>query len=189
MTKYFELEDNNSIRGRWFLESPRDEKGEWFPPYTFTAGHPIEPPGPLKLPLRRPGKPIDFTLADSAMPVANARTTELFERIAPGAIQRIPITLEAERDPYFILNVTRTVDCIDLQATEEVEYWKPEHGRPERVGDFRMVFGLRVDRLKAGGHPLFRLKGWTIALIASEEIKLALEREKVLGPKFFPVTD
>jgi hypothetical protein len=94
--------------------------------------------------------------------------------------------VEGLPEPYYILNSLRTLRCIDEARSEEVEYWKPEHGEPERVGEYRAVYGLRIDPIKAAGADIFRTWGWTVALIASEHLKQTLEEERITGAKFIP---
>jgi hypothetical protein len=66
-------------------------------------------------------------------------------------------------------------------------YWGPEHGVPDRIGDYRNVVGLKIDAAKVAGANIFRPWGWTGVLIVSERIKLALEEEDMVGPKFAEV--
>jgi hypothetical protein len=98
------------------------------------------------------------------------------------------VKVASESEPYFLVNVTRTVRCIDDSASEEVRYWKPEDGRPEKVGKYRAVSGMRIDPTKVGDAKVFRTWGWSIALIVSEDLKEALERAGVTGAKFEEVT-
>jgi hypothetical protein len=55
----------------------------------------------------------------------------------------------------------------------------PEDGLPEKVGQYYAVDDLRIDPTKPGDTRMFRTEGWPLALIVSEDIKMALERGKV----------
>ncbi len=79
------------------------------------------------------------------------------------------------------------IRCIDDEASEEVIRWTPEDGRPDRVGQYRDVDGMRIDPPQVGDAQVFRTWGWSIALIVSEDIKLALERIRATGVRFTPV--
>ncbi len=85
------------------------------------------------------------------------------------------------------MNVTHLVKCINDEASEEVEYWTPEDGRPEKVGQYQGVHGMRIDPAKVGDAKIFRTWGWTIALIVDEEIKQSLMRIGATGTKFVEV--
>jgi hypothetical protein len=54
----------------------------------------------------------------------------------------------------------------------------------QRLDDVR---GLKVDPAKVGGAHIFRPWGWTVALLVSEHVKRALEREGVTGTRFTEV--
>src|SRR5262245_12919954 len=86
MTSFFEVEDDVDVKGRWYLDGLSDKKGRKLDSRDFTYGNrlglkprlkislsdeeslvEIEPP--LKVSLRRQGKPLDFTYADFDMPI------------------------------------------------------------------------------------------------------------------------
>ena len=103
-------------------------------------------------------------------------------------MQLLAVDVDGQSEPYCILVATRLIRCIDDNASEEVGYWTPEDGRPEKVGKYRGVSGMRIDPTKVGGAKVFRTWGWTIALVVSEDLKEALERAGVTGAKFEEVT-
>ena len=92
--------------------------------------------------------------------------------------------MEGHAGPYFILNTLRVIRCIDEARCVEVRYFTPEDGQPEKVGQYRVVSGMRIDPAKVEGARIFRPWGWTVALVVSEDLKQALEREGVTGTKF-----
>ncbi|WP_407667015.1 imm11 family protein [Myxococcus guangdongensis] len=79
---------------------------------------------------------------------------------------------------------TRFVRCIDDKASKEVQYWMPEDERPEKIGHYRGVIDLRIDRAQVGNAKVFRTWGWSVALIVSEDIKAALGAAKITGARF-----
>ena len=168
------------------MGDPRDEQGqEVDDPYIFAAGRPTNVKGRLTMPVNEPGKPLDFcTAGTGAAPVVHVKVATLFAELAPDDVQLIPVNIQGHPDQYLILVATKRIRCIDDEASEEVRYWKPEHGQPERVGDYKSVMGLRIDTSKVSDTKVFRTEGWDIALIVSEDIKKALERAKITGAKF-----
>ncbi|MFP2904049.1 imm11 family protein [Pyxidicoccus sp. 3LFB2] len=111
----------------------------------------------------------------------------MFAELAPDDVQLFPVEVEGQPEPYFILNATRLVKCIDDSACEEAKYFKPEDGQPEKTGTYRSVMGLRIDKSLVGNVKVFRTWGWPLALIVSEPIKEALERTGATGMKFTEV--
>ncbi len=183
-TRYFKLRDDVDLPNRWRLEPPVDETGQEVNPWQFTKGQPVQPAGRLRMSVSRSGVPLDFTLTGLDVPVVRAHVAALLAELAPNDVQFLPVDIEGQPDPFHIFVATRLVRCIDGHATEEVRYWKPEDGRPEKVGKYRYVGGMRIDPSKVGGTRVFRTWGWTVALIVHEDIKLALERANVTGTHF-----
>lgn len=183
--RYFDLTDNMPIRGRWLLGTPKDLQGrEVEDPWSFTDGTSISVPGPLKLPIDVPGTALDFSHASFSAPVVSARVAAVFAELAPAEVQTIPVEVDDQSEPFFILVATRLIRCIDDAACAEVERWTPEDGRPEKVGQYRDVYKMRIDPSKVGEAKVFRTWGWSIALIVREDIKEALERLGATGTKF-----
>jgi hypothetical protein len=186
--RYFDLSDDVYVPGRWHIDTPVNETGQEVDPWQFTEGHSVEVSESLRMALQVAGKPLDFTLAGLDIPVVHAKAASIFVELAPNDVQLIPVHVDGQPEEYCILVVTRTLRCIDDQASEEVRYWKPEDGRPDKAGKYRAVYGMRIDPTKVGDAKVFRTWGWTIALIVSEDIKEALERAGVTGVKFKEVT-
>jgi hypothetical protein len=186
--RYFQLSDNVSIPGRWDLGHPEDTRGhEVEDPWMFREGHPVEVKKRLTVPVEEPGKALDFSLAGFSTPVVSAKVANIFAELAPNDVQLIPVDVKDHPGPYFILVATQRIRCIDDAASEEVLYWTSEDGRPEKVGQYRDVYGMRIAPAKVGNAKVFRTEGWSIALIVSEDIKKALERINATGVKFTQV--
>jgi hypothetical protein len=60
----------------------------------------------------------------------------------------------------------------------------PEDEEPDRVGQYRDVRDMRIDRAMVGNAKVFRPEGWEVALVVSEEIKNALENMGATGTRF-----
>jgi len=132
-----------------------------------------------------PGTALDFTLASFSIPVVHGRVVSLLERLGlEREVQFIPAVVEGHAGPYFVLNTLHTFPCIDDARCEEVLYWLSEDNRPDKEGQYRNVAGLKVDPAKVGAASIFRPWGWTVALIVSEHVKLAMESEGITGTRF-----
>ena len=186
--RYFKLSQSVGGSDDWDLGNPTHPQGrEVDNPWMFRTGMPVEDPGFLKIPIGRPGRTLDFTLAGFSIPVVHTRVASLFMELAPRDVQLLPVDISGRPDMFRILVALRLIRCIDDQASEEVEYWTPEDGRPEKVGQYRDVYGMRIDPTKVGEAQVFRTWGWSVALIVSEEIKDTLERLGATGTKFTQV--
>jgi hypothetical protein len=187
MPRYYHLRDDRRSQTRWHLGTPVNESGEELDPWQFFEGHPLEMGCVPCFPLDVPGDPLDFCWAAFAIPVVHERFVQIFQRLGVQEAQFIPTLVEGHSGPYFILNTLRTIRCIDDARCEEVEYWEPEDGQPEKLGEYRYVHGLRIDPSKVGGTRIFRTWGWSLALILSEDLKQAIEAERLTGTHFVEV--
>ena len=187
MPGYYDLTDDMRIPKRWHLRSPLDERGQAIAPWLFRKGQWCEPQGTIRFPVKPEGLALDFTLASSAIPVVHGRVVQLMERLGIQEVQFLPAQVEGHGEPYFVLNALRVIRCIDDTRCEEVRYWRPEDNRPDKEGEYKVVAGMRIDPTRVGDARLFRPWGWTVALIVSEELKQAMEKECISGVKFVQV--
>ena len=187
MSTYHELKDDMRIPSRWHLRTPTDEHGQKLYPWQFTEGRWIEPQGVIRFPVRPEGVALEFTLDAFATPVVHGRVVQLFERLGIQDVQFLPVEVQGHAGPWFILNALCTRRCIDDARCAEVQYFKPEDGQPEKVGEYKSVRGMRIDPAKTEGARVFRPWGWPEALIISEDLKQALEREGITGTRFTEV--
>ncbi|WNZ60840.1 hypothetical protein QEG98_33680 [Myxococcus sp. MxC21-1] len=174
------------LDGIWSLNEPLDKQGQELENWReFTSGRPARVSGPLWIPIDEPGRRLDYNAAGAGMtPIVHVKVATIFAELAPNDVQLIPVDIKGYLDEYLILVAIRLVRCIDDEASEEVMYWKPEDERPEKLGKYRSVYGMRIDPSKVGDVKVFRTWGWTGVLIVSEDIKTAMERASVTGAEF-----
>lgn len=184
--KFFRIIDDFSIPNRWYLQEPVGANGKEVDARKFTAGKKVRPRSDLVVPLSRSGLPLDFTLAAFDMPIASRKVGDLLDQLAPSDIQRIPVAVDSLSSGYEIINVISMHDCVD-EKQSEIVWWKRSDGRPDKIGQYRMITKLKINPEVVGVSKIFRIAGWEVALIVSHEIKLALEKEKVTGIKFSAV--
>ncbi|HVG62628.1 MAG TPA: DUF1629 domain-containing protein [Hyalangium sp.] len=186
--RYFDLFDNMRIPERWALRSPVDEIGQEVDPWQFGKGRRLELQDTLRLPVARTGRALDFTSTGLAIPIVSRRMVSLFERLGlQHQVQFFPAQVEGQAEPYFILNILRVIRCIDEARSEEIHHWKPEDGNPEKVGQYRVVSGMRIDPTQVGDAHIFRPWGWRVVIVVSEYLKQAMEEEGITGPRFIEV--
>lgn len=183
--RFYRLLSDMKLPDRWFLRGPVGPGGTEIDPRDFTECRPLDVAGPLRIPLRRKGVELGFTLADFGMPVVWRSVVDALAELDPGAFQRFPVTVEGSGGEFDIVNVLAKVLCLD-ESRSEVSYFTEADGRPDLVGQYNMVLNLHVDPEVIGDHHLFRIDGWEVAIIVSEAAKRILERAK--GAVFEPVT-
>lgn len=155
----------------------------------FGEGRPLPDLGPIKAPVRNPGERRAFVLAGiEGVPIVSEAAANVFRTLAPNDVQLFPVMVEGVPERYFIVNAVKVMDCIDEANCREVHHYSPGDPFPEYEGEYRWIYGLRIDPAKTEGTHVFRLKRFKIALIVSEPIKDALEKVGSLGVSFERVT-
>ena len=175
---------------RWLIETPTRDSGEAFDePWMFADGRVLPDPGPLKARIAHPGEKRTFIFsAIEKAPVVSEAVANVFRTLAPDDVQLFPVTVDGAPERYFIVNVTKVVDCIDEARSREVHRYTEEDPFPESVGEYRWIYGLKIDPSKTECAQIFRLTKFKTAFIVSEDIKNALDRVGNLGVSFERVT-
>jgi hypothetical protein len=181
--RFFKLADDVYVPHRWHLATPIDGHGRKVHDWDFTRGTPVHVEGRLKIPIKIEGRPLDFSEAGISIPVVHVKVASMLAERAPGDVQLIPADTEGQPDQYLVLVATRLIRCIDEEASK-VQFWRPEDGLPEKVGQYWAVDDMRIDKVKVGNAKVFRPEGWSGTLLVSEEIKDALERMGATGTRF-----
>ncbi|WP_239470137.1 imm11 family protein [Archangium violaceum] len=185
--RYYKLYDDKYIPGRWHLRMPLGTEDEVFDTWRFHEGRALDIKEPICLSVKPAGVALEFSHS-MGIPIVNRRVVSLFERLGiEEEVQFVPVEVEGQSEPWFILNALQVIRCIDDARCEEVLYWRPEDGEPERVGEYRNVAGMKIDPTKVGDASIFRPWGWLVVLIVSERVKLAMEQEGITGIKFIEV--
>jgi hypothetical protein len=189
MTRYFEMSDDVHVPGRWHLSDPQDRNGRSLD-WVFRKGTRVQVDEPIRVAFNEHaerGRPVDYSeLSIESVPVVHARVAAALLELAPSDVQIFPVSIGGQPEQFCIVNVTRTVKCIDDERSEEVQYYAPdcEEVFRRKVGQYRSVIGMRIDPTKVGDAKVFRPWGWAVAIVVSEEIKDALERLGTVGVKF-----
>jgi hypothetical protein len=183
LMKFFRLLGDPSRSGKWLPAEPLSTDNVEIDAREFTKGKPYYGPSPCRVPIAQQGIPTEFTLAAFDMPIVSRRLGSILDSICPGAIQHFPVTVGECCSTYEILNVTTVAHCID-ETRSDIMKWKPEDRRPEKVGMYRMVTNLTINPDRAGSNHIFRLGGWEIALVVSDDVKKAIEGTRDLGIVF-----
>lgn len=183
LRKFYRLLADLAAKSRWYLKSPLDPIGNEVDPRLFTQGHTVSLPLAMTLPIRRDGDEIGFNFCDFDMVVTPAVVNADLEKLVGSAIQRIPVTVDSRENEFEILNICKLVSCID-ESRSLFTKWAGADGRPEKVGEFRMIAKLKIDSTIVNGHHIFRVAGWPIALVISEEVKNLFEASQLSGIRY-----
>jgi len=183
MKRYFKLTDDMTTWTRWhvgqILAGDGSEPRLW-------AGIPCGRDD-LVGEVTHPGRVLEYSRTSFNAPIATSHLAEAIARVAGPDVQCIPVKI-AGQTGYKVLNALRLIDCIDEERSEFMKWTEQDH-RADLAGEYRSVWKMHLDtsRIPQDAH-FFRLKGWEVALIVSEQVKAAMEQVGCFGAQFQDVT-
>lgn len=147
------------------------------------AGIPLNDSGPLTGRVSHAGRVLDFSLTSFSVPVVTARLAEAVSKIAGADVQCLPVGI-AGQSGMMVINTVRVIRCLDERRSEFIKWTKDDY-RADLAGQYRQVTKLVLDptSVPVNAH-CFRVEGWLVALIVSEEVKEAMESVGCMGAKF-----
>jgi hypothetical protein len=183
--RYYRLLDDMRSADRWFLKGPIAGDGLRIDPAEFLDATTLAYVEPLLIPVRRPGKSMDFTLGDFDMPVLRKAFADAVERVASNEVQMFAARVEGDAGEFAVMNARAARNCLD-QERSHVEVWAPQDGEAALVGKYKTVSKLVVKPDEIGGLHVCRVTGWESALIVSEDILAVMSTAS--GATFEPVS-
>jgi hypothetical protein len=180
------LDDDAKYPDRWFLEDPFSAVGVELDSREFTYGQPYSGPTPTEVPFQS-GIRLAFNLASCDMPVVTTEIADILQELAPGDIERFPVTVGSDIAGYEIINAVHQRRCVDEQRSG-VTKWTLDDHRADLAGQYRSIDHLVIDPSRTEGSHIFRTWGSPIRLIVSEDIRRSLEPIENLGVVFHSVT-
>lgn len=169
---WFRLLDDIHLPDRWQLDEPVAEGAiDEIEAWQFTMATVYDDKRQLSVAVD-PGRPLDFTLGAFGVPFVSIELARALGEVLGNESQFIPV--DARGKSLQILNALKLVDCLDENRSTFTK-WGPSDGRPDKVGQYRMVTELWVDPKRAGEGSIFRVRGWDVALIVSQTVKDVIE--------------
>lgn len=168
--KYFRLSDDVTIPDRWHLGIVSNAAGA---EPRLLAGTATENQETLFAPVTHGGHTLDFSLTSFAVPVASLLLAREMKAIAGTDLQCLPVRVPGTSG-MMVLNATRSVQCLDESRSEFIKWTDQDH-RSDLAGQYRQVTKLSIHQelIPHDAH-FFRIKGWSIAIVVSEAVKLAM---------------
>lgn len=182
--RYFVLRpDDKNYPLQWFLGEPLTNDEYEVDPREFTAARSFRGPLPATVPICNPGTELAFSFGAFDMPVVTNEVAEIIRNLAGDDVETFPVRIPGAKQSYSILNVVRSLRCLD-EVRSEFTLWTEADERPEEVGEYRHVSTIRIDPQRTQDRHVFRIQGYELALIVTEVVKVALANVRDLGLYF-----
>jgi hypothetical protein len=185
--KYYSMEDDIGLANRWWL-------GELLLPEPFgfwayvKVGKIDFVPQNLEIELTEMGMPLDITMAAFDVLIVNEKAKEIFEG---DDVQLIPVTIKSLKssNKYFVVVTLFEEDCVDEIKSEFEKFKVDDEVRPDKAGQYSGISKLVINSSKYYAHSIFRVKGYGVAIIVSEALKINFERLNLKGVRFKDINE
>lgn len=175
--KYYKFWQDMDVLGNWFLDEANDANGIQIYGWNFSSGIEYTESIPVSTTPYQVGNesPVSFGGLDT--PYFRRDIGDVIEKIAKNQVQRFDVFIPNAVDEYCIINATITLDAIDPSSDIEKYTARQIAEVPERGDRYKMVskIVLNGEKIPVNSH-IFRLKGWLVDLIVSEDVKNGIEK-------------
>jgi hypothetical protein len=186
VTRYYEIRPDSKGIVPVLYDTPRTTTDINPDPWKYTSSRQLELED-LWVPIDHPGARLDVHMTPYGIWLVRPVVVKLIASyVPPSEIQWIPCT-EENGDVLEILNTLVLIDCLDEENCEGIQRFTTRDGR-DREGKIKWIKRWEIDSSKVDGHHLFRVKGYSLSLVASETLKKALESSKTTGISFHEVS-
>jgi hypothetical protein len=168
--KYYRMTHMTPSNDYWFLGHPIIG-GYAIDPRIFTKGEIFNTKTDVLVTVNHVGSMLDISFADNEMIIFNAKAIDsVRDLLRSDCVEVIPVRIEGRVARYYIINVLSLYDCIDKERSE-FSVWRSGDGLPHKVGQYRTIYTLHIDKNKLQGQHILRISDWKVALIVSETFK------------------
>lgn len=170
--KYYRLRDDIYYPNRWYLGDILDENN-W--EYRNSANVEI-PQKELQLEVYRIGEEMDFTLTEAyGIPIVSEAFKQATSTIKD--LIFIPISFKDFKAStnYYVMIVNSFLEAVDEKKSSFKKFIKNDPIRPDKAGQYKYFYKLVIDSAKVENEIIFRLKGFSSAIIISEVIKSKID--------------
>jgi hypothetical protein len=181
--KFFRIHRDWNNVNRWHLDTVLGDDDNW----KFVLGIPIVVDSPsYSVRIRVQGSPVDFTYNGAySVPIVSEKLMRILSQYSD-EVQFFPCKIEGHGSipVNYILVATTQIECVDESNSDFEKFEKNDPVRPDLAGNYRYFIKLQIDKSKAVGHHIFRIKKALSCLIVDESLKNALEHIGVTGVIF-----
>ena len=185
--KLYEVVFNPKAENVWFLDGPQTSDGNEVDPRIFRNCTRWQGHGNLLVP-NFTGVEAHFALGEFDYPVVEASLAAAIEEL-DNEVQLIPLSIAGRGSAHVILNVLRSLECIDEEASE-FDRFTVTGSRPDLAGQYKVFYRLRLHPtvVPENAH-IFRVARYETAMIVSQTMKeLLMKKGGDDGIMFIPVT-
>ncbi len=175
---YYELTDDINFPNRWYL-------GDVAFADNWELAQQLDPEREYEIEVYREGSEMDYTCNEAyGVSVVSKNFKEAMAGISGIAFAKANIIGKCPDSYFYIMAVPNEVECINEELSEFQKFEVNDPVRPDKAGEYRGFFKMVVSPEKCAGFNIFRVKGFSIAVVVSAQLKQKSELSGVLGVPF-----
>lgn len=175
---YYELTDDINFPNRWYL-------GDIAFTDNWGLAQRLDPEREYEIELCRDGSEMDYTCTEVyGVSVVSKKFKDAVFGIAGITFAKVNIFGKKTISEFYIMAVAQELACINEEESEFQKFEVNDPVRPDKAGEYRGFLKMVVDPKKCAGFNIFRVKGFSIAIVVNAQVKQNLESEGVLGAQF-----
>lgn len=175
---YYRLSDDINFMNRWNL-------GDVAFSDNWELAQQLNPERMYEIEVYRDGSEMDYTCNEAfGVNVVSKKFKEALSGIIGIEFAKASIIGSTKDSEFYIMSVSHEVDCVDEEISDYQKFEVNDPVRPDKAGDYRGFLKMVVNPEKCTGFEIFRVKGFSIAIVVSELVKKKLESAGVTGVQF-----
>ncbi len=176
--KYYELADDINFPNRWYL-------GDVAFADNWELAHSLDPEREYEIEVCRDGSEMDYTCNEAyGVSVVSKKFKEALLGVDDIEFAKANIIGKKTDSEFYIMALPKELECINEKESEFQKFEVNDPVRPDKAGEYRGFFKMVVNPEKCAGFNIFRVKGFSIAIVVSAQVKQNLESAGVLGAQF-----
>lgn len=181
--KYFELNDDIYFPSRWYLGEVSGINN-----WGFLSGNVECSSSDVVLNLVESGEALDFTFTETyRVPIVSQKLKGILQEV--NGVEFMELNrFVGSHEIFYALIITNFKDCVDESRSQYEKYEDGNLIRPDKVGEYRSFFEMRLDATKIGNVQIFRLENYKTSIIVSEDLKEIIEKNNLCGVSFKDVS-
>ncbi len=181
--RFFCLRDTPFLENRWYL-GDLTVNGQAFNNWSLSIGGDDVPDGALNVVIKREGPLTDINFAGYArvLVVSDAFRSVCEAAGVDASFWSVSIA-DAPLDggAFWIMRPEEELDCVDEVASDLQYFEENDPVRPDLAGQTRATFRLLLCAEKTRGNPMFRLAKSPLTIVATDEMRAAIEAAGLTG--------
>lgn len=176
--RFYRLTDDVYHPNRWYI-------GDVLFSDNWDLKHSVDNNKSYEFVVHQSGSEMDFTCSSAfGVCVVSQEFKDSIEGTPGIEFAKANISEGASNTDYYLMAVSNEVTCIDESQSEFDKFEMNDSIRPDLAGDYSGFFKMVVNPELCAEHEIFRIKGFSCAIIVSRKIKDKIESANLTGCKF-----